>query len=98
VFALAAPIVVNGGGRFCVIIAFNSIFYADDTTGIAHILKTEEERKKFYIESDEYNKKNHADIYEKFLTFTYLSHDVPIKQTISIITEKKQLQKACCCN
>lgn len=63
-----------------ILIAFNSIFYADDTTGISHILKTEAERNKFSIESDEYNKKNHMDIYSKFLTFDYLTHDVPVTE------------------
>jgi ubiquitin-protein ligase len=63
-----------------ILIAFNSIFYADDTTGISHILKTAEERVKFSIESDEYNKKNHNNIYTKFLSFDYLTHDVPVTQ------------------
>ncbi len=60
-----------------ILIAFNSIFNADDTTGISHIKKTKEERYKMAQDSDEYNKKNHPQIYEKFLAFTYLSHEPP---------------------
>ena len=73
-----------------ILIAFNSIFNGDDTTGIGHIFKSEEERKKFSIESDEYNKKNHADIYEKFFTFDYLTHEKPVSEIKSIITETDQ--------
>ena len=60
-----------------ILIAFNSILYADDTTGISHIKRTKEERIKLAQDSDEYNKINHAQIYEKFMTFKYLSHDSP---------------------
>lgn len=73
-----------------ILIAFNSIFNADDTTGIGHIFKSEEERKKFSIESDEYNKKNHADIYAKFLTFSYLTHEKPVLEIKPIITDTDQ--------
>lgn len=60
-----------------ILIAFNSILYADDTTGISHIKRTKEERIKLAQDSDEYNKKNHTQIYEKFMTFSYLSHYAP---------------------
>jgi ubiquitin-protein ligase len=60
-----------------ILVAFNSIFNADDTTGLSHIKRTKEERIKLAQESDEYNKNNYPQIYEKFMTFKYLSHDAP---------------------
>ena len=62
-----------------ILIAFNSIFYADDTTGISHIKKTKEERIKLALESDQYNKDNYPLIYEKFMSFNYIFHVVPKK-------------------
>ena len=61
-----------------ILIAFHSVFEFDNTTGIAHIVKSKEERNKFALESDEYNKKNYPTIYNKFLSYPYLSHIVPV--------------------
>ncbi len=72
-----------------ILIGFYSVFCNDDTTGISHILKTEEERRKFSIESDEYNKKNYPEIYKKFFSFNYLSHDTPAKQPVQVIEESE---------
>ncbi len=60
-----------------ILIAFNSIFNADDTTGISHIKRTKEERIKMAQDSNEYNKKNYSQIYEKFMALKYLSHEPP---------------------
>lgn len=59
-----------------ILISFYSIFLDEKEHGIAHILESVNQRKKYAIESIAYNKKHHADIYNKF-NLSKLSNEDP---------------------
>ena len=69
------------------IIAFISIFIADDTTGISHIKDTKENRKRMALESYNYNRNKYPRVFKLFDQFVNEDFSLKSEEDINKILE-----------